>query len=124
MSSSRARFLFAELFSVASASGVGNHSIVTTNPSTPFYVTVANRAGLGVVTVETHGRSGNKLIHCNIREMSVTEDGSKTEPAAPVVRKKGNDDKTITLLVDGKRFSVSPSLFMRHPNTMLGRYNI
>ena len=28
----------------------------------------------------------------------------------------------MTLIVDGKRFSVSPSLFTRHPNTMLGRY--
>ena len=27
----------------------------------------------------------------------------------------------VTLLVDGKRFVVSPSLFTKYPNTMLGR---
>ena len=27
----------------------------------------------------------------------------------------------VTLLVDGKRFSVNPTLFTKQPNTMLGR---
>ena len=27
----------------------------------------------------------------------------------------------VTLLVDGKRFTVNPAIFVKHPNTMLGR---
>ena len=30
-------------------------------------------------------------------------------------------ERVITLVVDGKRFTVNPSLFTKHPNTMLGR---
>lgn len=33
----------------------------------------------------------------------------------------GDTDK-VTLLVDGKRFTISPNLLIKHPNTMLGRY--
>ncbi len=32
----------------------------------------------------------------------------------------GENDK-VTLLVDGKRFIISPTLLIKHPNTMLGR---
>ena len=32
-----------------------------------------------------------------------------------------NDGDKITLLVDGKRFMINPSLIIKHPNTMLGR---
>jgi hypothetical protein len=32
------------------------------------------------------------------------------------------DGEKVTLLVDGKRFIISPTLLIKHPNTMLGRY--
>jgi BTB/POZ domain-containing protein 10 len=32
-----------------------------------------------------------------------------------------HSDRTVTLIVDGKRFSVNPTIFSKHPNTMLGR---
>lgn len=36
-------------------------------------------------------------------------------------RHRSIDNDKVTLLVDGKRFIISPNLLTKHPNTMLGR---
>lgn len=38
-----------------------------------------------------------------------------------IVKKEPAMERAIVLIVDGKRFTVTPSLFTKQPNTMLGR---
>ena len=49
---------------------------------------------------------------------------SLSSPAASSRTPKGQDDsraEPVVVLVDGRRFTVSKSLFSKYPNTMLGR---
>ncbi len=49
--------------------------------------------------------------------VNVNQEGAKAAHAVNV----NDDEETLTLLVDGTRFVVRPSMFTRHPDTMLGR---
>ena len=62
----------------------------------------------GVNSKNTDGHRGQECSYGHTPASS----GSELEYTVP--------DK-VTLLVDGKRFIVSPALFTKYPNTMLGR---
>lgn len=42
-------------------------------------------------------------------------------PRVLMSKPPSQSERVITLVVDGKRFTVNPSLFTKYPNTMLGR---